>query len=111
MAEANYESVPYRILFVSSGVSRAISGVFVRPATLCDGDITFGGSGSDLAEEPVARDAEPVTLATSRSRLSSRIRYCFASTSSCRYTALLTCRLSERSASRLDLPSVTLRSK
>ena len=31
-----------------------------------------GGSGSDVAEEPAVRDAEPVTQVSSRSRLSSR---------------------------------------
>ena len=68
------------------------------------------GSGSDFAEEPAVQGVEPVTQATSRSRLSSRTPY-WASRRSWRYTALEIWRLRERSASFLVLPSATLRSK
>ena len=39
---------------------------------LSDGRSVVGGSGSDFTEEPAVRDAEPVALVSSRSRLSSR---------------------------------------
>ena len=71
------------------------------------------GPGSDFAEEPAFRVWSRPRWLLSRSLVSSRAHYLAvaASTSSCRYTASLIRRLSDRKASFFVLPSASLRSK